>query len=357
MRLIPLEKLKAENEAYTGLKGEIVSIPTFGAAIHDGVNPKGVLLTPAIEAAYAGRDNFVRNSDFSSIQNGTSFVGNSAAATYIMDGWFIMHNSGSTSNVAQLATYDAETNSTTQMRITTFTGGADASYSILAQTYHTPSRFAGKRMTLSYWIKPTVSTSITNEFLLTFADVGTANRGSLIGRQSLTANVWNRIESTFDVPIITSSDVISNLTDNGRLLFWLDAGDDWNTRTGGILPFSGTFDIANVKLEDADRATEYTSSDRVYEAAKVHEYYETSVRVTFMNTAATTAHTSVAVATLDFKDTKWTNLPTITFNTTFVSGVALQARDSGGFTVLGTSTSAGSAARVTDYIANAEITP
>tara|TARA_R110001592_G_C13193003_1_gene753590 strand:- start:44427 stop:45509 length:1083 start_codon:yes stop_codon:yes gene_type:complete len=360
MRLIPKIFTKVSNAIYKGFSGEVVSLPSVGLAIHDGINFGGVLIQPQSATAFANRDNFVRNSNFRSIQNGSLFIGNSAPATYTIDGWFMLHNGGSTSNIAQLSGYDVETNSMTRARVTTFSGGLSSSYSIFAQTYHNLARFAGKKMTLSYWIKPTLDTSITNEMRLTFADAGTVDRGVLVGRQSLKANVWNRVESTFSVPAIGASDIINNNTDNARILYWLDAGDDWNSRTGGILPFSGTFDIANVKLDGNNRATEYDASDIIYENQKVQEYYEKNTRIHYLPNLGTLQSdplTTKVFGELAFANAKWTNLPMITYTLSNANTGILQGRDSGGFTIQATATSDTLGASITTYTGDAEIIP
>lgn len=360
IKLITQTFTKVSNAVYRGLSGEIVSLPGVGLSVHDGVNFGGVLLQPQSATAFSGRDNFVRNSNFRSIQNGDSFVGNAAPATYTLDGWYILHNGGSASNVAQLAGYDSTTNSTSQLRVTTFSGDIDSSYSVLAQTYHTPSRFAGKRMTISYWIRSTVDTSIANEFTLTFADAGTQNKTVLIGRSDVVAFQWSKIEFTFDIPAITAGDVINNITDNARVLFWLDAGNDWNSRTGGMLPFSGTFDIANVKIEDADRATEYDASDILFQIQQVQEYFEKGSRIQYLPNIGTTQVDplpSTVFGNVAFSNAKWTNLPTITYSTSNASGDVLFGRDSGGFTIQATATNDTVGAAITEYTANAEFTP
>lgn len=360
MRLIPKKLSKIANSIYKGFSGEIVSIPSIGLAVHDGVNNGGTLISSQSSAGLAGRDNFVRNSNFSSIQNGSTFPSNTSASTYTLDGWYIMHNGGSSSNVAQLATYDSETNSTTRVRATLFSGGLSSSYSRFVQTYHTISRFAGKKMTLSYYIKPTVTTSVSNEVLFSFSDVSTSDRSTLAGMSSLTANVWNKIELTFTMPSITSSDVINNLVDGMMLSFWLEAGDDWNSRTGGIAPISGSFDIANVKLEESSAATEYNATDLIFEKNKVFEYFEKSSRLLYMSNLATTQVDPLSAKVninVRFNGLKWINTPPAEYTLVNATGGVLHSRDSSGFTVQATANSATAGAYMASYTSNAELAP
>ncbi len=356
MKLIPKKLSKQSNASYKGFSGEIVSVPGEGLAVHDGFTPGGVVAQPNVDKNVLGRDNFVRNGNFLFTQNGDEFLGNTTGATYVIDGWFILHNGGSSSNVAQSTVYESEIDTKNHLVINCTSGGVSSSYSIFVQTYHHLERFAGKTMTLSFDVKSDVDTSIATEFLLTFTDAGTQNRGTLIGRESLTGGAWKKVELTFTVPKISASDVINDQTDNARILFWLEAGDDWNGRTGGILPTSASFQISNIKIEEGKKATPFTY-DYAEEERKVQEYFEKNTRGQFFISSATTAHSSSCFFQADFANPKWTDLPTITYTSSFVDSPSLFGRDSGGFTLLGTANSAASAARITEYIANAEINP
>jgi len=357
MRGINNKKTLQENAVYVGFAGETISIPGVGFAVHDGFSVGGVVVEARLTKSVGGEDNFVRNSNFFSVQNGATFIGNSAATTYTLDGWFIQHNGGSTSNVAQNTTFESAVNSETHAVVTTFTGGLASSFSIFTQTYNFLSRFAGKKLSLSYSIKSSADTSITNEFLLTFADGGTSNRGTLVGRESLKAGVWTDVRFTFIVPNIFSTDVIDNAIDNARLLFWLDAGDDFNARTGGILPFSGTFDIANVKIEESDEPTRYAFDDFTYELKKVQEYFEKVTSVIFMSSVGTSAFKSDCTLTFPFEASKWKDTYTTTIVDSFVSGNAVFSSKKSSLTLLGVATDVTSSARITEYTIDAEIAP
>lgn len=350
MRLIPLKKTRDSNAVYTGLPGEVVVIPDEAIALHDGSTPGGLLFEPP--TVFAG-DNIARNTNFQFDQNGNSFIGNSGD-TYIMDGWYTQHAGGSTDNAARLSIYENFLKSSTYARVTTFSGGGSDAFTILSQRYARPTTMAGRRMTLSFSMRCNENYRSAVEFGQTFADPGTQNRNILVGNVDLEANTWKRFEFTFDVPEITSSDVIDNSTDHSFLYFWLEAGDDYNTRTGGILPFSGSFDIGNIKLEQASKATEYRF-DFQDEQRRVYEYFEKNSRVQFFAPLGVTNPGASCGITVDFGFPKWTSLPTITFNTDFVNAPTLNARDQFGFTLTGSANNAGSSARVLDYTVNAEI--
>lgn len=351
-----LTKSLEENKTYLGLRGEIVTIPLVGVAVHDGVNVGGTVLTEQSILNRNGIDNIVRNSNFIFDQNGNSWLGNSGN-TYISDGWYIQHGGGSTSNAARLSAWEPTLNQVTQLRVTTFSGGGSDAFSLLSQRYARLRRYAGQVMTISYWIKANVKTSISGECGLTFADGGTANRNTLINRVTLPANVWTKVEQTFTVPMITGADVIDDSQDHMYIYFWLEAGDDYNDRTGGLLPFSGSFDIGNIKIEYGDQATAYSTMTFRDEEKKVHEYFEKSSLLRYFSPFALTSPAASCGLNVDFGNPKWNTLPDVTFTTDFVNAPALGARNQFGFTLGGIANSGGSTARLLTYTADSEITP
>ena len=113
MKKLILKSLsESENAIYKGMKDEIVSVTGVGVAVHDGVKDGGTVLREPT----AVNDNILRNGNFTVTQNGTVFTGNSGSATYTIDGWFIAHNGGSTSNIAKLDK---------GVRVTCLSGGSD----------------------------------------------------------------------------------------------------------------------------------------------------------------------------------------------------------------------------------------
>lgn len=86
---------------------------------------------------------------------------------------------------------------------------------------------------------------------------------------------WKKYIVTVDVPSVTGK-VLG--TDNNSWLavvFWFDAGSNLNTRAANLGQQSGTFDIAQVKLELGDVATPFVAPDPQQELARVQRYYET----------------------------------------------------------------------------------
>jgi hypothetical protein len=60
-----------------------------------------------------------------------------------------------------------------------------------------------------------------------------------------------------DIPSITGKTLGTNNNDNLRIAFWFDAGSNFSSRTANLGQQSGTFDIAQVQLEEGEVATEF----------------------------------------------------------------------------------------------------
>lgn len=351
--LVPKKLTRDGNAAYTGLPGEIVTIPGFGCAVHDGFTPGG---TEVRTVDQGPSRNIARNTNFNFVQNGSSWMGNSGDKTYVFDGWFIQHAGSSTSNVARVPSYDSTIKQPTFGRITATSGGLASSFSILSQRYARPALFAGREMVLSFWIKSSSAKRICIEFGLTFADAGTSSRSILVGNPSLTANEWTFVELPFTVPEVTSSDVIDNTQDHAYLYLWLEAGDNYNGRTGGILPISASFDIGNVKLEFGTEATPY-EFDYITEQQKVYEYFEKSSRTMFFAPFGLTSFGTSCGLNVNYGFPKWSDTAfqvSLSYTTDSVGTVVTNNDNQFGFTLTGVANSGSSPARLLTYTADAE---
>ena len=356
-RFIAPKKSQLENESYVGFSGEVVAIPTVGLAVHDQKTPGGVLLTPQDDLNLAGVDNIVRNSNFQFSQNGTLWLGNSGPSTYIAAGWFMQHGGGSTSNAARQLGYEPTFKQSQHLRVTTITSNTDSSFSILSQRYARLKRYAGREMTVSYWIRCTTATSITGEVGLTFDDAGTSNRTALINRVSIEANVWQYVSETFTVPSISAADVINDGADHMYIYFWLEAGENLNDRTGGLQPLSASFDFANIKVEFGSRATTFNTMSYREEERKVMEYFEKSSRRQYFHPLALLTPNVNCGCTIQFNHPKWKTGVTFTPTTDFIDNLSQDAADAFGIQLRGTANNASSTARITGYVCDAEIQP
>jgi hypothetical protein len=78
---------------------------------------------------------------------------------------------------------------------------------------------------------------------------------------------------TVNLPSISGKTLGTNLTDHLGVFFWFDAGSDYNTRTDSLGNQSGTFDIAQVQLEQGSVATTFEPRTYGEELALCQRYY------------------------------------------------------------------------------------
>lgn len=352
-RFIPIKKSLQENQATIGISGEVFSIPEVGLSVHDGITSGGVLLQERTKTA---GENILRNGSFIVNQNGNSWqsIPTSGNIEYIVDGWFYHRGGGSTANAA-VSTALASTLpvATKALRVTTFSGDADNSFSVICQQISGVNLLDGQTVTISFWAKTTSSRRIAVTLRQDYDNTEGTNE-IFLGNPSL-SNDWVFYSYTTTVPKAktTTAFGVNNFT---GLWIWLEAGSNYDARTGGIGTQSGQTDIANVKMEVGDSATPFGSFNQENETLKVQQYYEKHFDDIFMFNGAynDTANIKCNVYIPFVPKIK---PPEVTINTNFLNSPSISVISKKGFNVLGTPNSASSVARVTDYIANAEILP
>lgn len=142
--------------------------------------------------------------------------------------------------------------------VVTSVAGA-GNYAVKFQKIEGVRTFAGKTVTLSFYAKADAPKSIAIEFQQEFGTGGAPSalvQGIGAQKVALTAS-WQRFEVTVAIPSITGKTLGSNGDDSLGVFIWFDAGSDFNARTATLGQQSGTFDIANVQLEEGSVATPF----------------------------------------------------------------------------------------------------
>jgi hypothetical protein len=143
---------------------------------------------------------------------------------------------------------------------TVVTSSAGASNRVrVTQAIEGVRSFAGKTVTLSFYAKADASKNISIELFQDFGSGGSPSSavvGIGVNKVALTTS-WQKITLTISVHSITGKTVGTNRNDNLALSFWFDAGADYNARTDSLGQQSGTFDIAQVQLEEGSVATPF----------------------------------------------------------------------------------------------------
>jgi hypothetical protein len=139
--------------------------------------------------------------------------------------------------------------------------------------------FAGKTVTLSFYAKADVAKNIAIEFVQVFGTGGTPSANvSGIGSQlvALTTS-WQKFTKTIAIPSISGETLGTNGNDYLQFSFWFEAGTDFSARTASLGQQSGTFDIAQVQLEEGSVATPFEHRPIGTELALCQRYYDKGV--------------------------------------------------------------------------------
>ena len=143
---------------------------------------------------------------------------------------------------------------------------ADASSSVLMyQKIEGVETLSGKTATLSFWAKADSNKNIAVEFFQYFGAGGSPSTSVTgIGSQlvALTTS-WTKYTITVDIPSVAGKTLGTSVSDYLAPAFWFDAGSSNDARSANLGQQSGTFDIAQVQLEEGSAATPF--EQRFYE--------------------------------------------------------------------------------------------
>ena len=182
---------------------------------------------------------------------------------YGSDDRWINGNIGSTKTHSQIACTDTERAlfNTSYFSRTVVTSVAGASnYVTKEQRIEDITKLAGKTVTLSFWAKADTNKNVGIILYQNFGIGGTPSSDVVltIGLVSLT-NTWQKFTKTFTIPSIIGKTLGTNGVNTSftSIDFGFDIGSSLSSRFGGQNQQSGTFDIAQVQLEEGSVATPF----------------------------------------------------------------------------------------------------
>jgi hypothetical protein len=150
-----------------------------------------------------------------------------------------------------------------------------ANYVAKKQRIEDVRTLSGKTATLSFWAKADASQSISVSFKQHFGTGGSPSAdvtGIGITKIALTTS-WQKYTVTVNIPSITGKTLG---TDKHALYvaIWFDAGSNYNAFTDTLGHQSGTFDLAQVQLEEGSVATAFEDRPFGLELQLCQRYYE-----------------------------------------------------------------------------------
>jgi hypothetical protein len=253
------------------------------------INGTTGVVTPALVngTALAFRNKII-NGNFDIWQRGTSLA-SGTGERYLADR-FIDSSIGSTHTVSQQSFSVGQTNVPNNPsffhRTVVSSVAGSSNYAFIAQKIENVSTFAGETVTLSFYGKADSNKSIAIEFNQFFGTGGSpSSQVNGIGVQKLNLTTsWQKFTVTANIPSISGKTIGTDNSNCLILAFWFDAGSDYNSRTNSLGQQSGTFDIAQVQLEEGSVATPFEVRPIGTELELCQRYYElvsTQARFTY----------------------------------------------------------------------------
>ena len=237
------------------------------------------MTTAASLASYASSfpsfRNRIINGNFDIWQRGTSQTTSDYGS---VDRWRPTHV-GSTKTASQqaftLGQTDVPGNPKYYLRHVVSSVAGSGNFCLIIHKIEGVTTLAGQTATLSFWAKADSNKNIATEFLQYFGTGGSPS--ALVNTIGVTTHnlttSWQKFTATVAVPSISGKTLGSNGDDRLELNFWFETGSDFSSRTNSLGNQSGTFDIAQVQLEEGPVATEFEHRPLSVELAMCQRYY------------------------------------------------------------------------------------
>ena len=224
-----------------------------------------------------GFKNYIINGNFDIWQRGIS----QTSYGYGSDDRWYNTNVGSTKTHSRVACTDTERalfNASYFSRTVVNRVIGASNFTIKGQPIEDVTRLAGKTITLSFWAKADSNKNIAIEFFQAFGTGGSPSdtvSGVGITTISLTTT-WQKKVVTVTIPSLIGKTLGTDGVHTSHLTihFWFDAGSNFNSRTNNLGQQSGTFDIAQVQIEEGSVATPFEQRPIGLELSLCQRYYE-----------------------------------------------------------------------------------
>lgn len=228
-------------------------------------------------AKYSGFKNHIINGNFDIWQRGTS----QATSEYGSDDRWNNSNVGSTKTHSRQTCTDIERalfNAQYYSRTVVSSVPGTSNQAVKFQAIEDVTKLAGKTVTLSFWAKADSTKNIAIEFGQLFGSGGTPSEvvlGNNVTTFTLTST-WQKFTKTLTFPSIVGKTLGTDgvHTSDSRVHFWFESGSNYSARTNSLGQQSGTFDIAQVQLEEGSVATPFEQRPIGLELSLCQRYYE-----------------------------------------------------------------------------------
>lgn len=262
--------------------------------VADGVSNTAVVLpdsgTVATTDNIVGFKNYIINGNFDIWQYDTSQTAN---GYYSDDRWF-NGSDGSTKIHSQVVCTDVERalfNASKFSRTVVTSVVGVGSHVVKRQAIEDVTKLAGKTVTLSFWAKADTTKNIWVEFKQLFGTGGSPSTvvTGIYGQPIQLTSAWQRKTITLTIPSIIGKTLGTDgvHTTSTELQFWFDAGSASIARIPTGIQQSGTFDIAQVQLEEGSVATPFENRPYWLELILCQRYYEANIKCGYLGVTST----------------------------------------------------------------------
>lgn len=225
----------------------------------------------------SGFKNYIINGNFDIWQRGTI----QTTSGYDSDDRWNNNSLGSTKTHSKVACTNTEIalfNASNFSR-TVVTSVAGTSNSVTKrQGIEDVTKLAGKTVTVSFWAKADTTKNIWVEFKQLFGTGGSPSTTvvGLCGQAIPLTSTWQKKTITITLPSIIGKTLGTDgvHTTATELQFWFDVGSGNIVRIPTGIQQSGTFDIAQVQLEEGSVATPFENRPYGLELSLCQRYYE-----------------------------------------------------------------------------------
>jgi len=161
------------------------------------------------------------------------------------------------------------------LRSTVTSAAGVGNFARLQQKIVGVATLSGQAVRVSFHAKADAGRPVAIELVQDFGTGGSPSSPVMaIGAQKVDLTTsWQRFELSVTLPPVSTKTKGTNANDHVDLVFWFDAGSSYNARTDTLGQQSGTFDIANVQLEQGSAATEFERRPPGVELDLCQRYY------------------------------------------------------------------------------------
>lgn len=231
--------------------------------------------TPPSMAGGFNFRNKIINGNFDIWQRGTSQTSSGYGSA---DRW-VLGLTGTSDTMSQqsfaLGQTDVPNNPKYFMRHVVTTSAGAGNYALVNQRIEGVETLSGQTATLSFWAKADASKNIAIEFIQNFGTGGSpSTQVDTIGSQLIALTTsWTKYTVSVSIPSVSGKTLGSDANDWLGLIFWFDAGSTYGSRTASLGQQSGTFDIAQVQVEEGSGATSFEMRSINEESSLCLRYY------------------------------------------------------------------------------------